>query len=226
MRTNVYIDGFNFYYGCMRRSPHKWLDLERFCDAVLPKNEVQRIVYCTAKVLSRAHDPDQPLRQLTYLRALATLPRVQVEFGNFLVSVVRAPLVESDPQTGRWLMAANQPVLKCNDAGDVQTDWVLKTEEKGSDVNLGAHLLRDAYRGDCDCAVVVSNDSDLLTPLRMAKADCGIVIGLLPPRPRGSAELKQLASFVVRPRAHHFADAQFPTELKDQHGVIRKPDSW
>jgi uncharacterized LabA/DUF88 family protein len=226
VRTNVYIDGFNFYYGCMRRSPHKWLDLERFCDAVLPKNEVQRIIYCTAKVLSRARDPDQPLRQLTYLRALATLPRVQVEFGNFLVSVVRAPLVESDPHTGRWLMAANQPVLKCNDAGDVQTDWILKTEEKGSDVNLGAHLLRDAYRGDCDCAVVVSNDSDLLTPLRMAKADCGIVIGLLPPRPRGSAELKQLASFIVRPRAHHFADAQFPTELKDQHGVITKPDSW
>jgi uncharacterized LabA/DUF88 family protein len=226
VRTNVYIDGFNLYYGRLKRSPYKWLDLERFCDSILPKNQVQRIIYCTAKVLSRPHDPDQPLRQLTYLRALATLPRVTVEFGTFLVGVTRAPLVESDPQTGRWQMAGNQPLLKTDPQGNVVTDWILKTEEKGSDVNLGSHLLRDAYRGDCDCAVVISNDSDLITPLRMAQQDRGIIIGLIPPRPKGSFELKRLASFVVSPRVHHFANSQFPNTFSDAHGVITKPAAW
>ena len=40
-------------------------------------------------------------------------------------------------------------------------------EEKGSDVNLGAHLLNDAWKGLFDAAVVISNDTDLVTPIRM-----------------------------------------------------------
>lgn len=227
MRTNVYIDGFNLYYGLLRGSSHKWLDLEAFCDRLLPRNQVQRIVYCTAKVEPRPYDPDQPVRQLTYLRALATLPRVEVVLGTFLSSVVRQPVVETDPATGRAMRdAQNQPVLKVDAAGNVVTDWVLKTEEKGSDVNLAAHLLRDAYRGDCDCAVIVSNDSDLLTPIRMAKADRGLVVGLVPPRPKGSVELKRLADFRAEPRAHVLAASQFPASFADAHGTIHKPAGW
>ena len=26
-RTRVYIDGYNLYYGCLKGTPHKWLDL-------------------------------------------------------------------------------------------------------------------------------------------------------------------------------------------------------
>ena len=26
MRTRVYIDGFNLYYGCLKGTPAKWLD--------------------------------------------------------------------------------------------------------------------------------------------------------------------------------------------------------
>jgi len=106
------------------------------------------------------------------------------------------------------------------------TDWILKTEEKVSDVNLASHLLRDAYRGDCQCAVVISNDSDLLTPIRMAKADCGLVVVLVPPRPRGSLQLKQLADFKIDPRPHILASSQFPPTLTDAHGHIQKPPAW
>lgn len=106
------------------------------------------------------------------------------------------------------------------------TDWVLKTEEKGSDVNLAAHLLRDAYRKDCDCAVIVSNDSDLLMPIRMAKSDCGLVIGMVLPRPQGSVELKSLADFTIHPREHVLAASQFPATFPDAHGVLHKPQGW
>ena len=27
MRTIVYVDGFNLYYGCLKNTPWKWLDL-------------------------------------------------------------------------------------------------------------------------------------------------------------------------------------------------------
>lgn len=227
LRTNVYIDGFNLYYGLLRHSPYKWLDLEAFCDRLLPRNEVQRIVYCTAKVEPRPHDPGQPARQLTYLRALATLTRVEVVLGNFLSSVVRQPLVDADPITGKPLRdASNQPVLKVDAAGNVVSGWVLKTEEKGSDVNLAAHLLRDAYRASGECAVVISNDSDLLTPIRLVKDDCGIVVGLVPPRPKGSVELKRLADFKIQPRAHVLAGSQFPAIFHDQNGTIHKPVDW
>ena len=36
MRTRVYIDGFNLYYGCVKGSPHKWLNLPLLCDNLLP----------------------------------------------------------------------------------------------------------------------------------------------------------------------------------------------
>jgi hypothetical protein len=82
LETHVYIDGFNLYYGLLRGTPHKWLDLERFCDQLLPKNDVRKIYYFTAKVDARPHDPDQPTRQLAYLHALETFPRVEVHRVN------------------------------------------------------------------------------------------------------------------------------------------------
>jgi uncharacterized LabA/DUF88 family protein len=226
MHTHVYIDGFNLYYGLLKRSPHKWLDLERFCDQLLPRNTVAKIHYFTARVDARPQDPDQPNRQLAYLRALETLPRVEVHLGNFMSSVVSQVVVDSDPVTGRPLRAAGQPVLKTDANGDPVKAWVLKSEEKGSDVNLAAHLLRDAYRGACQCAVVISNDSDLLTPIRMAKDDCGLILGLVPPRPKGSVELKALADFIKTPRPHHLANSQFPDPLPVPTGSVHKPAGW
>ena len=41
-------------------------------------------------------------------------------------------------------------------------------EEKGSDVNVAAHLLVDVLTGVVDAAVVVSNDSDLEFPVSYA----------------------------------------------------------
>ena len=46
-------------------------------------------------------------------------------------------------------------------------------EEKGSDVNLAAYLLNDAWEGRFDAAAVISNDTDLVTPTRMVTAERG-----------------------------------------------------
>lgn len=226
MDTHVYIDGFNLNYGLLKGTPYKWLDLEQFCDQLLPRNTVTKIHYFTAKVDARPQDPDQPTRQLAYLQALGSLARVEVHLGTFMSSVVSQVVVETDASTGRYLRAGGKPVLKLDAAGRPVKVWTYKSEEKGSDVNLSAYLLQDAYRGRCGCAVIISNDSDLLTPIGMAKHDCGLVIGLVPPRPKGSIQLKALADFKIEPRSHFLASAQLANSIQAIAGTVNKPASW
>lgn len=124
------------------------------------------------------------------------------------------------------MRAGGKPVVKLDAAGAPAKVWTYKSEEKGSDVNLAAHLLRDAYRSACACAVIISNDSDLLTPIQMAKADCGLTIGLVPPRPKGSVQLKRLADFKVEPRTHWLASSQLPEPVATANGPVHKPVNW
>lgn len=91
MRVNGYVDGFNLYHRALRdgRAPdgstYKWLDLEKLAAHVLgnPTYVINRIRYFTARVRALPSDPQAPLRQQMYLRALATLPSVTVHFGFF-----------------------------------------------------------------------------------------------------------------------------------------------
>jgi hypothetical protein len=39
----------------------------------------------------------------------------------------------------------------------------------------------DAFREDCDVAIVVSNDADLKTPIELAISELGIDVGVLNP---------------------------------------------
>ncbi len=113
-------------------------------------------------------------------------------------------------------------------ANGPKTVEVIKTEEKGSDVNLAAYLLMDAFEKDCDTAVVISNDGDLKEPLRMARDLLRIKVGVVNPHIDGnrSKALAQYADYykVVRPAA--LARAQFPLELIDNRGIFHKPPSW
>ena len=79
MRTAIYIDGFNLYYRAVRDTPYKWLNLKLVCQRLLrPEHQIVAIKYYTAPV-SGKRDPDQPIRQQTYLRALqASIPELTV----------------------------------------------------------------------------------------------------------------------------------------------------
>jgi hypothetical protein len=94
LKTNVYIDGFNFYYGCIRKTPYRWLDLSLLCRTLLPKHQVHRIRYFTALVTPRPSDPQQRTRQEIYLRALMTIPNLSIHRGRFLASKVRMKLAQ------------------------------------------------------------------------------------------------------------------------------------
>jgi NYN domain len=207
MKTSVYIDGFNLYYGSLKGTPYKWLDPVALCRVMIPKNDVTSIKYFTARVSPRADDPDQPTRQNIYLRALRTVPHLSIFYGHYLSHVVRMHLAH--PQPGQ------NPFVE-----------VIKTEEKGSDVNLATQLLVDACAGTFDCAVIISRDSDLKSPIQMVMQRYDKIVGVLNPQKVLCAALKGTARFYKHIRESALQASQFPPVLTDGMGSFHKPASW
>jgi len=207
MKTYVYIDAFNLYFGCVKKTPYKWLDLSKLCALLLPQHRIERIKYFTARVKSLPNNPNAPQRQQLYLRALMTLPNLEIIYGHFLSHKVRMPLAN--------------PV-----AGQPKTIEVIRTNEKGSDVNLATHLLHDAYQIRYESAVVISGDSDLLTAVQVVKNELRKPVGVLNPQKRPSRMLQKYATFYKHIRPGVLAASQFPATLKDEHGTFSKPAGW
>ena len=210
MRTSIYIDGFNLYYGAVKGTAYKWLDFHAaFTMLLQPHHRITAINYFTAQV-SGKRDPQQPVRQQTYWRALqASTPTFHLFKGSFLTHEVRAPLAQPLP---------GQRYAR-----------VLKTEEKGSDVNLAVHLLNDAWLDAYDCALIVSNDSDLAESMRLVRSRHPAKrLGLVFPRRDAgghpSRELSQHAHFVLRLGERVLAACQLPNPIPGTR--IHRPAAW
>lgn len=210
--TFVYVDGFNLYYRKLQDTPFKWLNLRRFCELMLPGNDVQEIFYFTARILPRPNDPDQPQRQQTYLRALATVG-IKVVYGTFQTKPKHRPLL-NDIVLGGAKLAAGSYV------------WVLNTEEKGSDVNLATILLGNAAAKRCELSVVVSNDSDLELTIRTCCQELKHPVGVLSTQTSNSLALKSGATFYKSIRSGVLRESQFAAVLNDADGEIHKPPTW
>jgi uncharacterized LabA/DUF88 family protein len=161
--------------------------------------------YFTARVLPRPDNPGQPLRQEIYLRALRSLGADCI-FGRHLSHPVMMRV--ADPN-------AAKPFVR-----------VIKTEEKGSDVNIAAHMLLDAFRNEYDCAVLISGDSDLKAPVEMVRNDFSKTVGVINPQKVDCKVLRSAASFYKRIRTSDLAASQLPVILTDATGTIHKPANW
>lgn len=204
-RVRVYVDGFNLYYGSLKRTPYKWLDLAKLCALLLPADTIDAVLYYTARVAARPGNPSAPLDQNLYIRALRTTPNLSVTFGHFLTHPVRMTLTGTNPP---------------------KMVFVDKTEEKGSDVNLASHLVRDAFLRKFETAVLITNDSDLAEPVRIVREELNLPVGILNPHSTHSAVLKRLATFTKRIRQSDLIAAQFPDKLTDAKGEFHKPFGW
>ena len=208
MRTNFYIDGFNLYFAVLAGRLYRWLDLGQLCSRLVPNHKVGRIRYFTAPVDDRPSRPGQRERQLTYFRALNTIPNLSIHEGQFRTERRRRRLVEPIPEVGRFVE-------------------VLETREKGTDVNLATYLLVDGFRGDYEQAVVISNDSDLALAVRKARDVLELPVGVVNPSPRDPTPmLRDSSTFQRHIRRRTLAECQFPDTLTDDVGTITKPDGW
>jgi hypothetical protein len=123
LTTNVYIDGFNFDYGAVRKTPYRWLNVERLCQLLLPK--LSKTHDRSNQIFHRpgvsAIDRSKPAGKTTNLfESAEDTPQVSVHFGHFLTHEVTMALVVPPGQPQKYAK-------------------VIKTEEKGSDVNLDAN---------------------------------------------------------------------------------------
>jgi uncharacterized LabA/DUF88 family protein len=208
VKTYIYVDGFNLYYGAVRHGPYKWLNIRELCERLFPRNEIARIRYFTAIVNGTPEDPGKPQRQQTFIRALETLDGFSVHYGSFLTTKV-------------WMARARRL------PGQSRKVEVIKIEEKGSDVNLASFLLADGFRGEYEAAVVLSNDSDLMLPIKVVREELGLPVGLLNPHERFSVQLSQVATFKKKIREGVLRDSQFPDVVLDAAGrEIHKPPGW
>jgi len=216
MRTVVYIDGFNLYYRALRKTRHKWLNLNALCEAALPKTcHIVTINYYTARV-SGSRNPNSPKDQNIYLKALGTLPNLRIHFGNFQVTNTWMPLTLPLQFWPPGLAPFPVPDSVC----------VVKTEEKGSDVNLGSHLVRDSFAGAFDHAVIVTNDTDLKEPLRIVVQEAKLPATLLTPSSNPARTLRELATD-VRHLGPYLGVSQFPDPVIGPDGkLIAKPVDW
>lgn len=210
MKTYVYIDGFNLYYGLYKRKKkwekYKWLDLKLLFENLLQSHhKIEKIKYFTARVSGKT-DPDQPTRQMAYLNALAAyIPEIEIIYGKFLSHDTSMPL--SKPQ------------------GKKRFVKVIKTEEKGSDVNLAVHLLNDAWKDEFECAIVASNDGDLASPIRIVKKELNKFLGwVVPEGVFLSNELSGNFDFVQKIRLSHLQSSQLPSPIPGTN--ISKPQKW
>lgn len=208
VRTIVYVDGFNLYYGALKGTPYKWVDLHAlFTNLLSSHNNIVGIKYFTARVSNTPSDPDKANHQEAYIRALKkTCPILQVHYGQFTTHNVKAKLLT--PING------------------TRYAEVIRTSEKGSDVNLAVHLLNDAWIDGYDCAVMVSGDSDLAESIRLVKTfHARKKVGLITMGKRGtSKELVKEVDFVKYMSTAALASSQLPSPIPDSN--LRKPADW
>lgn len=228
MNTIVYIDGYNFYYGCLKGSPYKWLDIVRlFNDHILPSSafgvtsRLLKINYFTADILERAaKSPDSVSCQMRYLRALAlTYPaQVTVHKGFYTLLPMKAHLIAPD-----------QAKQRLRDADEV---LVWRMEEKQSDVRLALEVFQDALLGSAEQLVICSNDTDLAPALEKVRMHrpalkIGVVVPTRSAARPPNADLIRLADWVrTHIREEELAACQYPAFIPAKRKGVRKPDSW
>jgi hypothetical protein len=206
-RVRAYIDGLNLFYGSLKGKPNlKWLDVVGLVDALMPNDSVEHVRYFSAPVSGKV-DPGCPRRQEIYLRALRTLPRFSDHLGRFRTHPVDMPL--ATPASGGPRVAR-----------------VIKTEEKGSDVNLATYLLIDGMDGLYEEALVISNDSDLVEPVGVANHRFGRIHVVRPNAHYNGQVAAAAASYSSIPNGVLLA-CQMPSTVRLANGkVVTRPTEW
>ena len=211
-KTIVYVDGFNLYYR-LKGTPYKWLNLQKLSKFYLSPDQhnIVKIKYFTALVKESIEDRLNVNRQNIYLRALKTISNLDIVLGQFKKRQVRGIL--SDNRNNNFVEGFNIVTV---------TKW----EEKESDVNIATHLIEDGYENQYECAVLISNDTDLKTPLSRIKRKLKKTVGIISPYKRTHIDLQKSVRFHKTISTSALQQCQFPEKMKDSKGEFFCPPKW
>ena len=202
-RVIVYVDGFNFYYGIQAAYPWKryyWIDMVKlFEQFLLPHQELVAVKYFSARPLD---NPDKEKRQNAFFQANLENPKFKLILGKYLKKSIQC--------------------FNCN-------NLIRTYEEKQSDVNLATQIVADAYKNNCDIAILVSADSDMIPAVQLAKEAGKTVLIYFPPH-HNSISLKNMAggkpTYMDRYESR-FKKALLPDQIKLKSDfILHIPESW
>lgn len=205
-RSKIYIDGFNLYYGALRGTPYKWLDLQKYFTLLRQGDDIQKIWYFTALT-----DGNKGRRQQTYLKALRTTPLVGVQHGRYKKKTLRCYV----------------PYCRYTGSKEYQAP-----EEKGTDVKIALQMLDDAYQQSCDRMIVVSGDEDLLPAVQLIKTrfphiKVTVYIPARDPTRAAATRLRGASDKHSTLPSGLLVKAQFDTVLYSKTGeAVHKPNGW
>ncbi len=144
MRVQCFIDGYNLYHAIddLKQPKLHWFDIRKLVQKYLRNDdELTDVYFFTAKPVHLKAEAMS--RHRDFLLAQRLMNDTKVIEGQF-----------------------KRKYVKCNsDCGKKFRAY----EEKESDVNLAVNLVGEAYRDNFDVAIVVTADSDLLSPIKYVK---------------------------------------------------------
>ncbi|MFN8655319.1 MAG: NYN domain-containing protein [Candidatus Obscuribacterales bacterium] len=204
-KAYVYIDGFNLYYGSLKGTKLKWLDVEKMCELLLPQHDIEKIIYFTAQVSGTPTNPDAPQRQHKYVRALKTIKKLEIMQGHFIVDYPVLPLADG--------------------SGDVK---VRRMKEKQSDANMATTIMWHAHCNCFETAVLVTGDSDFLSAVQYVRHYFKREVVILDPQRNGTpnSPLNKEANIYKPIRNGVLSASQFPAKMTDAKGEFYKPGDW
>ncbi|MGR6500914.1 MULTISPECIES: NYN domain-containing protein [Shewanella] len=239
MKTRIYIDGYNLYFGCLKGTPHKWLDPISLSERLLARSgergsildEKIGVKFFTAEISEKAASDNTSLNdQRAYHLALHIhcASRLEIIKGSYAIDKTKFPCVEQDDNGNE-----KQP-------RDSQRVKIWKLEEKQSDVNVAIEAVYDAItEPDLKQVVFVTNDTDIAPALSKIRTynklqiRDEVKIGLIVPiksnddSRRANKSLSALADWTI----HHITDeelaaSQLPCRLPAKKKSAFKPSGW
>lgn len=163
-KVNVYIDGPNLLGAVSDvRKKRVWLDPFRLANQLIDKQrqEVKTVFYAETPYPENLHSPETFRKQQTFFGNIHTYIEDQTVVhirGGYRIDTVKVP---------SFILNSLKPEIK----KVVESVSWKKPIEKGGDVGLAVHLVRDAFRNEFDHAILVTADQDFAPAVQIVLAD-------------------------------------------------------
>ena len=165
-RVIVYVDGFNFYYGLkteQRWKRYYWLDVVSLFEKFMRPDQE---LIAVKYFSARPERQDKNERQYAFFQANKENPRFKLILGKYL-----------------------SKEITCFRCGNIIHTY----EEKETDARIVTQIVADAYEKNCEVAIIVSADSDMIPAVELAKSAGQKIFIYFPPN-QYSSNLSSLAN--------------------------------
>lgn len=183
-RVIAYVDGFNLYFGLKKKGwrYYYWLNIRTLCEQLLaPGQRLLLTKYFTSRVNG---DPGKSSRQDAFIRALKTIPNIDILSGRYGTRGYKCHNCTYEGQT---------------------------PAEKMTDVRIAGEMIADAFQNQYDTAFLISGDRDLVPAVEIIKEifPHRHIKVIFPPK-RRCADLEKVASSIKHINKTHLNNSVFP----------------